>query len=889
MNATAGQSPKASLRPLRHFLWFFVLAVILPGMLLGFALAWWSARQLVESEEQEAVHFASVAAQSMGNYLNTMFTGIAVLSQLPLGKDHFPDFYRVAKGFSASAGYNVTLADGDGNQFLSTRLPLGATLPRRDAMDSVRKAVASGRPHASEVFIGKLSGRHVVTVDAPISTSDGLRIISLTVDATTVAKALARTALPESWLIALIDEQGVFVARSKDQDQWIGKPTRPELIDASRRSQKGMIYNKSVEGVPILNVFARVPGTDWKVLVGIPESVLYASVARPVSLLTGLIVLTAALTALLAFVFHRRLNLATTRLVTIARDPLRSDDGTAVRNAFAEFDAIAQILKTAATRQQRAIAELSESEERYHTLFNSIDEGFCIIEMIFDEQGSAVDWRYLEVNPAFEQQNGLREATGKRMRELAPDLEPYWFEIYGKVARTGEPIRFQSEAKALGERWFDLYAFRIGGPDSQKVAVIFKDITEAKRLEQALQVRNIDLEMAKSVAEKASLAKSNFLSSMSHELRTPLNAVLGFAQLLESSSSPPTPSQKRSIDQILAAGWHLLELVNEILDLAQIESGRVVMSRDAVSLENVMTECKSMVEPLAHKRGIGLSFPLFDVPYFIEGDRVRIKQVLINLIYNAIKYNKPAGSVTVECTPAPPNSIRISVRDTGPGLAPEQLAQLFQPFNRLDKEAGTEQGTGIGLVVSKRLVELMGGHIGVDSTVGVGSVFWIELSLIAAPLRIVGEAEPTTMVKPQPPARTAHRIVLYVEDNPANLQLVEELMKRRPELHLISAADGNLGVEYAHTYLPEVILMDLHLPGISGIEAMKILRADPSTTHIPVIALSAYALPGDIEKALESGFFNYITKPIKVNEFMAALDVALEFSHTKSPFTATKA
>jgi CheY-like chemotaxis protein len=295
-----------------------------------------------------------------------------------------------------------------------------------------------------------------------------------------------------------------------------------------------------------------------------------------------------------------------------------------------------------------------------------------------------------------------------------------------------------------------------------------------------------------------------------------------------------------------------------------------------------MAICLAMVEPLAHKRGISMSFPRFDAPCLVDGDPIRIKQVLINLIYNAIKYNRPAGTVAVECAFAAPNAIRISVRDTGLGLAPEQLAQLFQPFNRLGQEASTEQGTGIGLVVSKRLVELMGGVIGADSNVGIGSVFWIELGLATSAPSAVVKAQPTEPTGSRPHDGTAKRTVLYVEDNPANLELVEELMKRRPELSLLTAADGNLGVECARTYLPDVILMDIHLPGISGLAAMNTLRADPSTMDIPIIALSAHALPGDIEKALEAGFFNYLTKPIEFNAFMTALDLALEFSRKKS-------
>jgi signal transduction histidine kinase/CheY-like chemotaxis protein len=398
-----------------------------------------------------------------------------------------------------------------------------------------------------------------------------------------------------------------------------------------------------------------------------------------------------------------------------------------------------------------------------------------------------------------------------------------------------------------------------------------------------------ELNEAMAAAEKASRAKTDFLSGMSHELRTPLNAILGFAQLVESGSPSPTPSQKRSLDQILKAGWYLLELINEILDLALIESGKLTLSREPVSLVEVMLECRAMIEPQAQKRGIGMTFPRFEIPYFVKADRTRVKQVLINLLFNAIKYNKPGGAVAVECALASPASIRISVRDTGVGLAPEQLAQLFQPFNRLGKESGTEEGTGIGLVVTKRLVDLMGGTIGADSTVGVGSVFWIELTRTSAPQLAVEQAVLATLTRPEVAVGGALlRTLLYVEDNPANLELVEQLIARRPDLRLLSAADGNIGVEFARAYQPEVILMDINLPGLSGIEALHILRADPATAHIPVIALSANAVPRDIEKGLEAGFFNYLTKPIKVNQFMDALDVALKLPKPASSRAATK-
>jgi PAS domain S-box-containing protein len=392
----------------------------------------------------------------------------------------------------------------------------------------------------------------------------------------------------------------------------------------------------------------------------------------------------------------------------------------------------------------------------------------------------------------------------------------------------------------------------------------------------------LELHNAMAVAEKANLAKSNFLSSMSHELRTPLSAILGFAQLIESGSPSPTVSQKRSVDQILKAGWYLLGLINEILDLALIESGKLSLSLESISLLEVMHECRAMIEPQAQKRGIGMTFPRFEIPYLVKADRTRVKQVLINLLSNAIKYNRMDGTVVVDCTTLVPERVRISIKDTGAGLAEEKLTQLFQPFNRLGQEANVDEGTGIGLVVCKRLIELMGGVIGVESTVGVGSVFWFELNLAPETHTVIDAAELATVARMSVQADARLRTVLYIEDNPANLMLVEDLIARRPDLRMLSAIDGISGIEMARASLPDVILMDINLPGISGIKALRILADDPATMHIPVVALSANAMPRDIQKGLEAGFFRYLTKPIKVNEFMDTLDMTLKFAETES-------
>ena len=394
--------------------------------------------------------------------------------------------------------------------------------------------------------------------------------------------------------------------------------------------------------------------------------------------------------------------------------------------------------------------------------------------------------------------------------------------------------------------------------------------------ERTLQLALANAELANAIdeARNANQAKSALLSSMSHELRTPLNAILGFAQILTSEALPTSDAQKKEFaSHILKSGRHLLTLINEILDLAKVESGTIPLSMEPVALGEILEECRTMIAPLAAGRGIRVLFPE-QVGAVLLADRTRLKQVLLNLLSNAVKYNREAGAVVLDCAQAGPGRLRISVQDTGLGLRPDQLDSLFQPFNRLGQEAGTQEGTGIGLVVTRRLVELMGGSIHVSSSPGVGSVFSIELGT-TAPAAGRGAAEGELAAPPPERAAGEPHLVLYIEDNPANLRLVEEIVRFRSDLLLVSAGDGPGGLALARERRPDIILMDINLPGMSGYEVLAALRRDPQTAAIPAIALSANAMASDIERGMAAGFFRYLTKPVDIDRFNEAIDGTL--------------
>lgn len=395
---------------------------------------------------------------------------------------------------------------------------------------------------------------------------------------------------------------------------------------------------------------------------------------------------------------------------------------------------------------------------------------------------------------------------------------------------------------------------------SDRAVLVSRDVTEAEAAQSALAA-------AKAEAEQANLAKSEFLSRMSHELRTPLNSVLGFAQLLQMEADSTTGHE--AVDYIYTSGRHLLNLIDEILDISRVESGTLAIALESLDVDELVKESIALFSLQA--TALGITIVNDDCAgVLVEADGLRLKQVLINLLSNAIKFNHPEGTVTIHCTESS-GRVRISITDSGPGIAPENRERLFAPFDRLGAESRGIEGTGLGLALSKGLVEAIGGTLDFESALGVGSTFWVELPIAEGTLTSPRRVE----LAPRAATRSMGATVLYIEDNISNLRLVERLLTHRPSVRLISALQGRLGQELAVQHHPDLILLDVHLPDIPGAEVLRRLRAEPSTNDIPVVMLSADATQSQIDRFLNAGAAGYLVKPLDLNALLAVLDELL--------------
>ncbi len=456
-------------------------------------------------------------------------------------------------------------------------------------------------------------------------------------------------------------------------------------------------------------------------------------------------------------------------------------------------------------------------------------------------------WWHVSMSSADETERAIT-----RLTEVARSAEATYWEPYERMVRD-----------QAGELHCILWQDAKGAGD-QTVAV-GHDITERKQAEAA--------HSAMEAAKAADQAKSEFLSRMSHELRTPLNAIIGFSQLLEMDELDP--DQRESVELVHKAGCHLLDLINEVLEISRIDAGHMSLSPEPISVAEMLGECLDLMKPLAADKSIRLrAAKALRGTIYVQADRQRFKQIILNLLSNAVKYNRMGGRVWLSCEERAPGRVRIAVNDTGAGIAPEKLAKLFNPFERLDADQTGVEGTGLGLALSKRLAEMMDGATGVESVVGQGSTFWVELPVAGRPQE---QSHPALCSpSPLPAANPTGKTVLYIEDNPSNLRLIEHIFRQWPDIRLLSAMQGRLGFELAGQYNPDLILLDLHLPDVHGEKVLEWLQQDPRTQKTPVIIISADATPRETARLLELGASTYITKPIDVKHFITVVTDALE-------------
>ena len=507
--------------------------------------------------------------------------------------------------------------------------------------------------------------------------------------------------------------------------------------------------------------------------------------------------------------------------------------------------------------------EMALGDAIFRELFEGAPIGMAIL---------ALDERFLQVNTSFCKMVGysnaeLRQRTAEDItfsediepgRQLAQDL------LNGTTRGTGDKRYVHQNGEVL---WVSRTAsiIRDEKGEPQHFLLMVEDISERKQTEKALRD-------AKEEADRANHAKSDFLSRMSHELRTPLNSILGFGQLLDRQS--PTDSQRPRIRYILSAGRHLLNLINEVLDISRIEAGNLQLSLEPVCVEEAISEALDLMRPLASERAIGLATTSsLDAASYVLADRQRLKQVLLNLLSNAVKYTAMHGMVTLSFTKSDNGMMRIQVRDTGAGIPVEKLARLFTPFDRLGAEQSAVEGTGLGLALCQRLLSAMHGSLGVNSTPGIGSTFWLELPHADSPFQTLAAQKPAPVAEDVAPEDA--RRILYIEDNFSNVTLVEQMLAERPALELLTAVQGRVGLELARKHEPDLILLDLHLPDVPGWQVLGQLKADHATRDIPVVVISADATAPQIKRLLSAGASAYLTKPLDIAEFFRVIDETL--------------
>jgi len=866
--ATEGTSMKhergASIRTLLHLL---VLAVLVPSA----ALLAWSSYAGYERDQKQAADAAYDLAQVTGDGVEafladarSLLAGLALRPRIRAADAAHcdPIFEEFGALYPQFANFTqVNLA----GELICSAVPQPDDKPTvvRDT-EWFRRVMATKDFVVAPPSVGLVTHKLVSVLAYPVRDDAGRMVgaIELPVDLVHFRLVAGADKLPPTTIIAIIDSRGVMVARSQQAHKFVGTDrSNAPIVPVVLARRSGTARAVSTEGIERIYGFVPVRATDWYVVAATDTRTMLAWARRTALGNTGLGLAVLLFAFAISTLLRRRITVPMRALAETARQVASGRTAErAPETGPAEVAAVAAQLNVMLDARRQAEQALRASEESYRMLFeNSLDA------VLLTHPGGGIVHANAAACRMFGYTDEELQALGRGAildlgdARLAPLLERRARE--GRA--TGE-LRMRRKDGSLFECEVASSIFSASNGELMS-NVLVRDISD--------RVQADRLRAEHEAARLASREKSAFLSRMSHELRTPLNAIMGFSQLLEVGSASDTPATVRAkATHIHAAGLHLLAMVNDILDLSRIEAGAMPLSPEPVAVDALVAECLALVASLAAEQGVSCRQALAVPTPWVRGDRVRLRQVLVNLLGNAVKYNRCGGWVEVSAQAADAG-VRIAVRDSGRGLSAAQRAQLFQPFNRLGAEATAVEGTGLGLVIVRELVELMGGAIEVDSEPGVGTTFTLTLPRAEAPPQAAPVA-PAPAGQAAPPS-AQRRTVLYIEDNPSNVALVREIATLRPALDLHVARDGRSGLAAARAARPALILLDINLPDIGGFEVLRALRADPALAGVPCVALSANAIPAEIERARQAGFTDYLTKPIRVDALLRLFDATL--------------
>lgn len=749
-------------------------------------------------------------------------------------------------------------------------------------------------PYVSEMYYSVSLGHPAMTAAAPVMAADGrlLGVLAGQLDLDVLNTFISRrTSLRQTDDAFLVNAIGLLIT----QPRFISVPRilyptlKTETIERCLEGSSGVISAADYRGVPVLVSYQWFPERQMCLIVKVDQAEAFApslAFSRTVAWASGLaLVLGVVLAMGLARTFTHPILALQTGAARLSQGDLAHR--VAVKSQD-EIGRLAAAFNEMAASLEKQVAERRQAEARFRDLLESAPDAMVIVD-----EGGTIELVNAEAVRIF---GYLREEMIGHAVEMlltgrfAARHVGHRADFFAKprTRQMGADLNLFARRKDGSDFAVEVSLSPLQTPAGLLISAVVRDITERKQIEAEilalnasleqrvatrtaeLETANRDLQVAKNAAEQANLAKSDFLTRMSHELRTPLNAILGFAQVLEMTALEPR--QQAHVKHIHTAGRHLLGLINEVLDIAKVEAGQLNISLEPVMLSTLISEALDLVQPLAAQRGIHFVRVQTDEKTVLA-DRQRLRQVLLNLFANAIKYNQEGGTVTLTWEARPGNCLRLNVRDTGPGIPAHMLDRVFVPFDRLDAEKTGVEGTGLGLALSKRLIEAMHGAIGVESQVGTGSVFWLELPEVKEPAEQMLRAEPPSPITVSP--QRLSKSVLYVENDPASLDLVEQILVIRPGVKLLSAIQGRMCLDLARQHQPDLILLDLNLPDIHGEEVLRQLQIDSRTRDIPVVIISAHAIPDHENRLQKVGVRAYLTKPFNLGQFLQTIDELL--------------